>query len=243
MMTSQKKIWRGFSLIEVMVAMVLLALMGLLLMQSLNSSVRAKDEAENISGRFQEARQAMARMSRDISMAYLSKNMYSLEPNYITQFKGRKNSLFFSAFGHVVRQKDAKESDQQVLGFYLAEDKKGQQSLMRREHPNLNLDVEQGGKSQVLCSNVSKLEFSYYDDRLNKWEETWIADPSASQGQAPATNKAALGKEGEEQKETPKIWRLPAAVKITMSVVMEEGHEMNWVSEVGIPVQEPLDLN
>lgn len=152
MMTSQKKIWRGFSLIEVMVAMVLLALMGLLLMQSLNSSVRAKDEAENISGRFQEARQAMARMSRDISMAYLSKNMYSLEPNYITQFKGRKNSLFFSAFGHVVRQKDAKESDQQVLGFYLAEDKKGQQSLMRREHPNLNLDVEQGGKSQVLCT-------------------------------------------------------------------------------------------
>ena len=236
---------RGFTLIEVMIAILLLGMMSVLIMASINSSSHAKDDVEHLSQRFQEARQAIARMSREISMAYLSKNMSASEPPYITQFKGKKNSLFFSALGHVVQQKDAKESDEQVLGFYLANDKEGRQSLMRRVHPNLNVDVEKGGRAQVLCTNVTALEFSYFDNRLKKWEESWIADPTIPLGLA-APERKAEKKEGEEQLEienTPKPWRLPGVVRITMTVLMEEGNEMKWVGEAEIPVQEPLDLN
>ena len=103
----------------------------------------------------------MSRMSREISMAYLSKHVFLADPIVVTQFKGYKDRLYFSAFGHSVHQKDAIESDEQVLGFYLATDKNGHKSLMRRMHPNLNLDVEKGGRAQVLCPNVIKLAFSY----------------------------------------------------------------------------------
>lgn len=234
---------RGFSLIEVMVATLLMGLMSVLIMTSMNTSMRAKDDVEHLSLRFQEARQALARMSREISMAYLSKHTSASEPSYITQFKGKKHSLFFSAFGHVVHQKDAKQSDEQVLGFYLAPDKDGHQRLMRRVHPNLNVDVEKGGRSQVLCPNVTALEFSYYDSRLQKWEDSWTADPSAPLGLMEQAPRPGEDKEKEKKDNVPKPWRLPSLVKITLTVMMEEGHELKWVSETEIPVQDPIDLN
>ncbi len=232
----------GFSLIEVMVATVLMALMGALLMTSINSSVKAKDSVEHISSRYHEARQAMSRMSREISMAYLSKHMNASEPTFTTQFKGEKDSLYFSAFGHVVRQKDAKESDQQVLGFYLATDKNNQQSLMRRMQANLNLDVTKGGRAQVLCPNVTKLEFSYFDSRYEKWQDSWISDPASGDTIAMPNSKPEDGKK-ELATNAPQPWRLPGFVKISMTVQMDEAETMTWVSETEIPVQDPLDLN
>src|SRR5688572_5772506 len=118
----RRKSAHGFSLIEVMVATVLMGMMGALLMVSINSSVNAKEAVEEISGRYHLVRQAMSRMAREISMAYLSKNINITEPAFVTQFKGNKDSLYFSAFGNVVRQKDSKQSDQQVIGFYLGTD-------------------------------------------------------------------------------------------------------------------------
>ncbi len=243
-MTTKKQMWRGFTLIEVMVATVLMGMMGALLMASINSSLKAKDTVEEISGRYQMVRQALARMSREISMAYLSKHVALGEPAFMTQFKGKRDRLFFSAFGNVVHQRDVKQSDQQVLGFYLATDKQGRQSLMRRVHPNLNLDVEKGGTSQVLCPNVTKLEFAYYDNRFKKWEESWLADPSyfaqGTEEQDKDEQAKATANFGDA---TPKPWRLPAFVKITMTVDMQEGDQMTWVTETEIPLQEPLDLN
>lgn len=235
---------KGFTLMEVMVATVLMALMGILLMTSINTSVNAKDSVEHISQRFQDVRQAMSRMSREISMAYLSKHVFLADPVVVTQFKGYKDRLFFSAFGYSVHQKDAKESDQQVIGFYLAPDKNGQMSLMRRVQANLNLDVESGGRAQVLCPNVTKLSFSYFDDKLNKWDEQWIADPTNNQASAPpAPTTPGQEKDPEAKpKSSQKSWRLPSFVKISMTADMGNGEEMTWVSETQIVVQDPLDL-
>jgi general secretion pathway protein J len=232
---------KGFTLIEVMVASVLMGLMGVFLMSTINSSIDAKDAVEEISTRYHLVRQAMSRMAREISMAYLSKHINSSEPAFSTMFKGYKNRLYFSALGHVVRQKDAKQSDQHVLAFYLARDRADNQSLMRREQPNLNLDVEKDGISQVLCPKVSKLEFSYYDEKLDKWEETWLADSMQNFAEGQALSQLAI-----EQKSTDsllKSGRLPRFVKISMTIGVGEENEMTFITETEIFLQEPLDLN
>lgn len=234
---SLKKAFNGFSLIELMVAMVLMAMMGTLLMTSINSSIKARDKVEEISGRYQMIRQAMTRMSREISMAYLSKHINLLDPTYITQFRGKKDSLYFSAFGNVVRQKDAKESDEQVLGFYLLE-KDGKKNLMRKHQANLNLDVESGGRAQILCPDVQKLEFSYFDEQQNKWEEEWVSDPSS------LVSQGTIGDQDDQPKSpAQKQWLLPSFVRITLSVDMGDGLETKWISETQIPLKDPLDLN
>ncbi len=236
------KTLRGFTLIEVLVATVLMGLMGALLMTAINSSVKAKDTLEEVSGRYQMVRQAMSRMAREISMAYLSKHIALGDPAFATQFKGRHDRLYFSAFGNAVHQRDAKQTDQQVIGYYVATDKNGRQSLMRRAQPNLNLDVEKGGVEQILCPNVSKIEFTYYDGRLKKWDESWITDPLSlySLGQQEEQGKE---EKSDGRAETPKSWRLPQFVKISMTVEMQQGSPMTWVTETELPLQEPLDLN
>lgn len=235
---------RGFSLLEVMVASTLLAMMGMMLYSSINSSLLSKDIVEEISKRNQMIDQALARMSRDISMAYLSKNFNKQDPVYITQFKGYLDKLYFSAFGNIVYQKDQRQSDQQVLGYFIDTDKQGRQSLMRRQKANLNLDVEKSeGRAQVLLPDVTKLEFRYYDDVNDKWEERWLADPS---------NKGFGGGFGQEASEDvtkaiglnrPKIWRLPKIVKITLTVKMPEGEEVTRITATEIFMEQPLDLN
>lgn len=245
LLNQRKNSLSGFTLIEIMVSTVLMAMMGLLLMTSINTSVRAKESVEEISQRYQEVRQALSRMSHEISMAYLSKHINTTDPAYVTQFKGEKNKLFFSAFGHVVQQKDAKESDQQILGFYLGTDKSGQTSLMRRMNPHLNLDVTKDGRAQILCSNVSKLEFSYYDSRFEKWQESWNSDPASLILLGQNSGNVERGK-SDNQQENPenavKPWQLPAFVKISMTVEMSQGTTMTWISQTEIPVQDPLEL-
>jgi|GEM_PF-1108399 len=235
----------GFTLVEVLVGCVLFMFMGVMLMTSLRSSIHAKEVLEEISGRDQLVRQALSRMAREISMAYLSKHMSPSDPAYVTQFKGKKDQLFFSAFGNVVRQKDAKQGDQQVIGYYLSSDKEGHKSLIRRVRPNLSLDVEKGGVAQVLCPHVTKLEFSYFDNQMNKWQESWIADPTSM----PNEQRNLLPgiqiegqKDAKIQQPLAKQWRLPEFVKISLTADMGQGNEMTWVTETQIPVQTPLDL-
>lgn len=228
---------KGFSLIEIVIATALLAMMGMMIMTSLNSSMMAKDKISNISNRYQLADQAMSRMAKEIAMAYLSKNINVSEPAFITQFKGKKDSLFFSAFGNVVRQKDAKQSDEQVIGYYLAPNDKGGLSLMRKHRANLNLDVEKGGRALVLCPDVSKLSFSYYDHRFDRWEESWFADPLAM------AMHDGHQKKKQDKSSLPKPWRLPSMIKIELTVTMPDNSSKTWVSQTEIAMKEPLDLD
>lgn len=236
---SVKKRLHGFSLIEIMVATFLMAMLGLLMMNSLRSSVNAKESIEGIATRYHLARLAMSRMSKEISMAYLSRNIDPIDPVFVTQFVGTKNSLYFSAFGNVVTQKDAVQSEQQVLGFFLQDDKNGGTSLMRSHHPNLNLDVTKDGRAEVLCSKVTKLEFQYYDDKFQRWDSQWTSDPKEV-GKNSNVNEEAM--QTARRADGHKLLRLPAMVKIVLTVKMSDSEEMTWTSATKIPMQQPMNL-
>src|ERR1044071_8323103 len=127
---------RGFSLIEVLVAASLLAIVGMMLLQSLSTSLDAKENVEGISNRYHLVRSAMSRMCDEISMAYVAGqgHVALTEPRTKTGFLGEHDSLKFTAFGYVPRVEDEKKSDQRQLAYYLDTDPKTQTtSLFRRE--------------------------------------------------------------------------------------------------------------
>lgn len=232
---------KGFSLIEVMIASTLLAMMGVMLFSTINSSINAKNMVEDISLRHQLARQALSRMAREISMSYLSKHYNKNEPAYVTQFKGYPDRLFFSAFGNLITQRDQKQSDQQVLGYFIDKDKEGRVTLYRKYHPNLNLDVEKGGIKQALLRNMVSISFLYYDDKNNKWDDKWISDPLALSTSLPGffpkedkEHQAEDGKRG---------MILPSLVKITLTIKMPNEQDMKWTTVAEIHTRKPVDLN
>jgi type II secretion system protein J len=209
---------RGFSLIEVLISASLLALIGGLLLQSLSSSIDAKDAVDSTSNRYHLVRSAMSRMIDEISMAYLSNHRSSLEIRAQTGFKGEHDSLNFTAFGYVPRVEDSKQSDQRELGYFLATDPKTlTQSLMRREQPNPDLKFDEGGRVQTLLPNVREVEFAFFDPQKNEWAEKWDA----------------AGTE---------LNRLPSRVRIKFKVVLEDGTEQTFVSQSKLWLLSPLNF-
>lgn len=210
---------RGFSLIEILISASLLAIVGALLLTSLSSSIDAKEQVEATSSRFHLVRSAMSRMVDEISMAYLSSHHALSEPRTETGFLGDRAELKFTGFGYVPRVADEKKSDQRQLAYYLDTDPKTQtESLFRREQANLDDNFEEGGRALVLLPNVSDITFEYWDTAKETWAEKWDA----------------AGTEHPNE--------LPARIRITMVVVMEDGQSQRFMTQTKLRILKPLNF-
>ena len=123
----------------------------------------------------------MLRMSREISMAFLSVHKDCQEPRSQTMFRGKREingmRLDFTSFSHYKLRADANESDQNELSYFVANDPNtpGTTSLMRREQNRIDEHPAEGGVTQVLCENVTGLTFEFYDSKADHWEDEWDA--------------------------------------------------------------------
>ena len=200
---------RGFSLIEILVAASLLAIVGGMLVQSLSSSLDAKEAVEGTSNRYHLVRSAVSRMVDEISQAYLSAHVASAEARSET------------AFGYVPRVADEKKGDSRQLAYYLDTDPKTQtQSLLRREQANLDDNFEEGGRALVLLSDVRELTLEYWDATKEEWLDKWDAqgsDPNQASKlpQRVRLKITAVMGDGEQQTfmTQTRIW-LPAPIKL-----------------------------
>lgn len=199
---------RGFTLLEGLIAAALLAVIGTALAGSVSTSIDSKERVEDISGRYHVVRQGISRMVDEISMAYLSKHIVNNELRVRTGFKGERDSLQFTAFGHVPRVVDAKESDQREIGYSLGfDDRSGTESILRRVQPNPDLEIDEGGRTQTLLPNVSNLEFEYWDPTSEDWKDSWDTEESTYQN------------------------RLPTRVKITVTAAMSEDEPQTFITQ------------
>jgi type II secretory pathway component PulJ len=211
---------RFFSLIEVLIAASLLAIIGALLMQSLSSSIDAKDAIETTSNRYHVVRAAVSRVVDELSMAYLSGNkpQNGVEVRAITGFRGERDRIDFTALGYVARIEDEKKSDQRQLSYFLDTDPRTRtKSLMRREQANLDDDFEEGGRTLTLMPNVRSIEFKYWDPQKEAWAEMWDAAGS-------------------------ELDRLPARVRIEIVAVMDDDQEQTFVTQSKLWMLAPLKM-
>jgi general secretion pathway protein J len=211
---------RGFSLLEVLIASALMALMGALMLTSMTSSIEAKELVDATSNRTHLVRQAMSRMVDEMSMAYLSNHHARNAPivRTTTGFKGDRERVDFTAFGYVPRVEDERKSDQRQLSFFLDTDERTlTKSLRRREQANLDDKFEDGGRELTLLPDVSELTFQYWDPQKSAWSEKWDAA-------------------GTEQN------RLPQRVKISLKAVMDNGQEQSFMTQTKIWLQAPLNF-
>ncbi len=164
---------RGFTLVEVMVAAALLAMMGAILGTSISSVLGAITENREIQDRYHAARVALGRMQREIAMAYLSKHQ-SEQRSTKTVFIGKGNRLTFTYMGHRRIARGGIESDQGVIEYYLERQSGGGLPvLVRREKVIIDDMPEKEGRRQVLAEGVRKLTFEYWDMDKESWRSDW----------------------------------------------------------------------
>ncbi len=219
--------YRGFTLIEVMVAVTILAVVSMLVWSSFRQTTLTKANIESQAARYRTVRLALDRMSREIAMAFLSQNEDTSQPERRTRFvahrRGVVDELAFSYFGHQRLYEDAPEGDTAVVSYFSEPDRerRGAINLMRRESRRLGYQKpeELSGQTDVLCDEVVRLKIDYYDARDKVWREEW--NTLAADGQPD---------------------RLPIKVKITLTVRDERGKDIPFQTQTRIALQEPLNL-
>jgi general secretion pathway protein J len=185
-----KLVEQGFTLLEALIAVTVLGLIGMLTFGTFVRALDSKERATAITEHYHEVRQAMLRMSKEISMAFISVHRDCDDPRTKTIFRsessGMGQRLNFTSFSHHKMRADANESDQNELSYFVANDKKGTgTALMRREAHRIDEEPEEGGVERVLAQHVTDLEFTFYDPKNDRWEDSWDTTHSDYRGRLP----------------------------------------------------------
>jgi general secretion pathway protein J len=211
----------GFTLIEVMIALAILTFVTAIMFGSFSQTVTNKKAIEGAQDRTHTVRVALLRMAREIEMAYLADENTALTERR-TMFEGSSHGdvdeLTFSAFAHQRLRAGLNEGDAALINYYGARDPDDRRvlNLMRRETRRLQLDNPKSlsGESYILCPDVAKVKFSFYDYKTKQWQSEW-STVSASGYQYP-----------------------PSHVRITLIVIDERGQEVAYSTDARIHMTE-----
>jgi general secretion pathway protein J len=219
---------RGMTMIEVMVAIAILSMVAVLIHGVIDSLSRGKKGEEMRAERAHEGREAMQRMVRDLSAAYLSAHVPAVQALVTgkTAFVGRSAIPFarvdFTAFAHLRTDRDSHESDQAEVGYFVVPDPEAadKMDLVRREQTPIDYDPLKGGTVNVVAEDVDQFELRYLDPTTSQWLETW--DSTQVTGQPS---------------------RIPLEVKITLVIKgVGGGPPYAYTTKVFLPIQQVLSF-
>ena len=215
---------RGFTLMEVMVAVAITAFIGTIVSMAFSTNFRAKEVVEGEAERYRMVRVALNRMTREIGSAFVSDRYdpkrYRDANDRPTNFVGERDRLLFTTFAHQRLYTDSKESDQAVVEYFVESSTekgaRGRQDLKRRVNPNIGERMDRGGTTDVLFENVKKIEFEYWDSEKKQWDDEWD------------TRRA-------ERKSI-----LPTRVKIVLIAIDETGKEAKYTTQTRVMLNTEL---
>ncbi len=177
----------GFTLIEVLLALAILAVIITAIYASFSTARRNVESAEAVRDETDLARTLIARLSDDIANAYYHQGMKT-----ITIFYGKKEELGtgddkrrFDSISMTTltnwRKPDSKETDLWEVGYHFEEKADGKgRVLMRREKRELSKDIPllEGGVDFEITDSMDGFQLRYYNGY--QWSDEWDTRSHAS---------------------------------------------------------------
>ncbi|MED5372753.1 MAG: type II secretion system protein GspJ [Myxococcota bacterium] len=166
------------TLIEVIIALGILATIGVLTLSTVSSTLKARDVLAEEDEVQQSARVALDTLTHELRLAYLSWNKNS--PNtYRTVFVGKDtgdiDTLWFASLSHQRLYQGAREGDQTEITIWGDDDPyhDGRYVLLHREAPRIDHEPDEGGVIQPMSYNVRSLSIRYLDPQTCEWADEW----------------------------------------------------------------------
>ena len=211
----------AFTLIEVMLVMAILATLTTLMWSAFSQAARSKKRIESAQDRTHTVRVALLRMAREIEMAFLSENntisIDQVRTRLVAISHPDVDELTFSSFAHQRLRGGAPESDTSNITYYGERDPEDRNilNLMRRETRRLQAAEPAAipGETYVLCPDIVRVKFAYYDYRKKEWHEDWNT-------------------------RVPGMSFLPSHVRISLTVRDERGKEISYATDARIQMTE-----
>ncbi len=172
---------RGLTLVEVLVAITIFAIVAVVVFGGFNQTMTNKRMVEEDADRTHVIRVSLERMVRELSMAYVSVQvninpaLQTMNTCFIGGRAGRGHRIDFTSFSHRRLYRDAHESDQNELSYFVTTDPEDSSKLVlaRREQNRIDDDPQTGGTVQVMVRDVLEFDAEYLDPVTGEWIEEW----------------------------------------------------------------------
>ena len=219
---------RGMTLLEVLVSLGVLAMISLLIYGAFDSLSRGrKGEAMRVD-RARQGRDAIDRITHEMQASFLSMHnpasvsLVTRQTAFIATNGSTFDRIDFASFAHRRVEKEAKESDQCEIGYFVVKDpdKDEKMDLVRREQAPPDFEPKKGGVVNVLAEDVELFDIRYLDPLTGQWTDTWDTTQLTAQ-----------------------LNRLPLEVKVTLVLKpVKNSPPYRFVTKFMLPMQQPLSF-
>lgn len=198
----------GFTLMEVIIAVGITAMLGSLLAFSFHATAKTREETSQMAERYRQVRGAMTRLCRELSAAYVSdrydKTRYRDAYDRPTNFVGQRERLMFSTLANQRLHADAKMSDQMLVEYQvksaMERGVRDRKDLFRRVKTVFEDSLERGGTEDVIFEGISSIQFAYWDSEKKDWVDEWDTRRAERQSKLPTRVRVTLTAPDEDGK-------------------------------------------
>lgn len=199
---------QAFTLIEVLVALAILAILTTLIYGTFTQSHNVSTRLETTSERYQAVRQLFQIMLDDLTAAYYLEQTVTNQtpitvfigtsPGATDSFLTTQPLLRFTTLGHRRWQPNSPETDLSLVEYQIKKDTDSDLlSLLHREETNLLSSTEASTEEYELADGLKGLSVRFFDGTA--WADSW--DAAAKQGLPQAVEvKFVLPIENEDRK-------------------------------------------
>lgn len=179
----------GFTLVEVLIAVAVLASLSIIAWTSVNQMFVTQEIITERHERYRMVRMTMNRMATELSMAYMvgpehggeiipgEESLYDDDEAFQRlqwrrdpmQFGmiGQRDRVDFTAFAHVRTLEDEPASHHSQIGYFVQrtidEEGRSVRRLMRRSSPAFDSDLTRGGTVFVMLPEIEDFRLEYWD--------------------------------------------------------------------------------
>lgn len=186
---------KGFTLVEVMVAAGILALIMAIIYGAFAGSIKTMEISTEGGDSYRKARLILSQIAQEISCAYLPAEHENADFQYAFISDDReedglpRDTLSFTSTANPVQGpgRGLKE-----IGYGITLDPETDEpALVMREDVTPDDHVDEGGKSYLLDAGIWGLDFTFYDSRGRDWER-WDSTASIFDGKLPQRCRIAI---------------------------------------------------
>ena len=212
----------GFTLLEVLVAVAVFAMISAMVWYSIAQTFRTIEIVQAPGDMLRQARQVTSRVPAELSAAFLPFNASptaNVKFEFVGEDEGDTDRVRFASLAHTKLYADANESDQSEIEYFCEADSKkgGTYRLFRREDTVIDDRADEGGVTLLMAEDVKEFQLSYYDPQRDEWIEEW------------------------DTTRTDQSNRLPYAVRLKLTLIDPDGFERTWFTASTIRLAKPQE--
>lgn len=225
---SSRHFHSGFTLIEILIAIFIFAVVLTTIYTSYTGTFRIVDETESRAEIYRMARIALERMLEDLESVYIPENPETgtseesrRRPSQFVgedvEIKGRPaDTLRFTSRAHVNLSGQEQDPGTVEIGYYLKENDEGEGFVLyRSDRPMFEeaFAVEEEAAGFMLCERLVSVDFTYHDEN-DEVRESWDSASDAFKDKLPKMVSVSLEFVNDSDPEAPLRFMTSVALPI-----------------------------